>query len=95
MNTISLESLARNGAVWSINGYQKHISPKKGFSCPHRLLHGGLSCSEYVKSVFMDQNLSQVVKMSVERFKDCALASKHLQTQSSGGCLIVPCCIPI
>ncbi|ACK69655.1 conserved hypothetical protein [Gloeothece citriformis PCC 7424] len=95
MTTISLENFVRDCAISSINGYQKHISAKKGFSCPHRLLHGGLSCSDYVKNLFIAQDLSQVVKLSHLRFKDCALASKSLRSGSSGGCIVVPCCIPI
>ncbi|MBA3951850.1 MAG: membrane protein insertion efficiency factor YidD, partial [Rubrobacter sp.] len=38
-----------SGAVRAITLYQRRVSPYKGFSCPHRLLHGGLSCSGYAK----------------------------------------------
>ncbi|MBD2384509.1 hypothetical protein H6G32_03605 [Cylindrospermum sp. FACHB-282] len=42
----SFEPLAKTVAINSITAYQKYISGAKGFSCPHRLLHGGDSCSD-------------------------------------------------
>ncbi|QMT41095.1 membrane protein insertion efficiency factor YidD [Neisseria shayeganii] len=32
-------------ALAAIRAYQRHLSPRKGYGCPHRLLHGGSGCS--------------------------------------------------
>lgn len=36
-----------------INAYQRYISPRKGFICAHRVLHGGMSCSESIKAYML------------------------------------------
>jgi putative component of membrane protein insertase Oxa1/YidC/SpoIIIJ protein YidD len=83
-------------AIASIDTYQKHFSPYKGFSCPHRLAYGGESCSEYIKQLFIQQNLRTVLQIAPQRFKACQMAAQNLQKQqASGGCLVIPCCIPL
>ncbi|WP_292844188.1 membrane protein insertion efficiency factor YidD [Nostoc sp. NMS8] len=49
-------------AIDSITAYQKYISPSKGFSCFHRLLHGGDSCSNYVKTLLSEQKIQEAVQ---------------------------------
>ncbi|MEG3438897.1 membrane protein insertion efficiency factor YidD [Pannus brasiliensis CCIBt3594] len=92
---MNVSALTRQTAFRSIEGYQKYISPKKGFSCPHRLLHGGVSCSDYVKERILSDNLGDIVRFSVRRFQDCAKTGRALKSSASGGCIIVPCCLPI
>jgi putative component of membrane protein insertase Oxa1/YidC/SpoIIIJ protein YidD len=94
MNINSLEVLTQKTAFWSIDIYQKHISPRKGFACPHRLYYDGLSCSSYVKELLLHQDLSNVIGLTQKRFYDCAKASQELN-KSSSGCIIIPCCFPI
>lgn len=101
MQTSSWEPLTKQIALASIGTYQQHISPKKGFSCPHRLLHGGESCSDYVKNLLLQSlqpNLLAVVKPSLKRFQDCTAASKTLRamkTNSGFRCIVIPCCLPL
>jgi putative component of membrane protein insertase Oxa1/YidC/SpoIIIJ protein YidD len=96
MEITYLEPLAKKTAINSITTYQHYISPHKGFSCPHRLLHGGDSCSKYVKRMLSEQSLVEAVQSSLQRFKDCAHASTILTTRNSGGgCIVIPCCIPL
>ncbi|PSN11012.1 hypothetical protein C7293_25970 [filamentous cyanobacterium CCT1] len=96
MTSSTFESFATQAAIASLNVYRAHISPRKGFSCPHGLLHGGESCSDYVKRVLTDQNLSAAIRLAPQRFRDCKAAAQTLSTQrAQGGCLIIPCCIPI
>jgi len=90
----SFEPLAKTIAINSITVYQNYLSPYKGFSCPHRQLHGGESCSTYIKRILSEQSLIEVVKSSQKRFQDCAAASKTL-TKNSSGCIVIPCCIPL
>ena len=94
MQVTSFEPLAKTMAINSIIAYKNYISPHKGFSCPHRLLHGGDSCSDYGEHLLTNQSLTKALKLSLQRFQDCAKSSKTL-TNSSGGCIVIPCCIPL
>jgi putative component of membrane protein insertase Oxa1/YidC/SpoIIIJ protein YidD len=96
MQLSSFEALTRQGAIDSIDLYQQYLSPIKRFACPHRLLHSEESCSQYVKNLLLYQPLDIVIQMSAQRFRDCAAASRTLSRQTAeGGCLVIPCCIPI
>ncbi|WP_206816081.1 membrane protein insertion efficiency factor YidD [Chroococcus sp. FPU101] len=96
MNVSRLEVLTQRTALWSIDTYQKHISPKKGFACPHRLLYGGQSCSNYAKELLLHQDLSNAIGLTKKRFHDCTKASQKLdKSEISGGCIIIPCCFPL
>jgi putative component of membrane protein insertase Oxa1/YidC/SpoIIIJ protein YidD len=94
MPTLSFEPLAKTMAINSINVYQQYISPAKGFSCPHRRLHGGDSCSNFVKKMLSEQSLIETIKLSRQRFQDCAQASKTLAS-SNCGFIVIPCCLPL
>lgn len=96
MTTTTFESIATQAARASLNLYRTHLSPRKGFSCPHRLLHGGESCSDYVKRILTDQRLSAAIQASPQRFRACKAAAQTLKAQKAeGGCIVIPCCIPI
>ncbi|WP_138499641.1 membrane protein insertion efficiency factor YidD [Nostoc sp. PA-18-2419] len=98
MQIISFEPLAKTIAIESITAYQKYISPSKGFCCSHRLLHGGDSCSNFVKRMLNEQNLHQAVQLSIKRFQDCATASKTLTSNKARAdfrCIVIPCCLPL
>ncbi|MEH2126807.1 membrane protein insertion efficiency factor YidD [Nostoc sp.] len=98
MDIISFEPLAKTMVIDSITAYQKYISPSKGFSYSHRLLHGGDSCSSYVKRMLSEQKLHEAVQSSIKRFQDCAAASKTLtsiKTRADSRCIVIPCCLPL
>ncbi|HAZ49213.1 MAG TPA: hypothetical protein DDW76_23430 [Cyanobacteria bacterium UBA11369] len=60
----------REASPWhiaSIKAYQRYISPHKGFSCAHRLLYGGESCSGYIKGA-AQKGLLQALSSARERF---------------------------
>lgn len=91
-----MESFSTQAAIAALNIYRRHISPRKGFSCPHGLLHGDESCSDYVKRILTNQNLSAAIQMAPQRFKACKAAAQTLKSQrAQGGCIVIPCCIPI
>lgn len=94
MNASNLEIMTRGSAIYAIDAYRKYISPRKGFSCPHRLLYDGQSCSEYIKDLFLHQDLTRAIAMTRQRFERCTQASHQLQ-KSSSGCIVIPCCVPI
>lgn len=98
MQTSTFDTQARTVAINAISTYKQYISPLKGFSYPHRLLHGDESCSDYVKRMFTEQSLASAVQSSVQRFRDCTAASQALkaaQTTAGFRCIIIPCCLPI
>lgn len=88
MQTPIIDTAIRQLAIVSISGYQKHISPKKGFACAHRVLYGGESCSQYCKSAIAKYGLFEALKALRRRFASCKQANRILRTrfssQSSG-----------
>ena len=70
-------------AVLAIEGYQKHLSPYKGYGCAHRVLHGGLSCSEFGKQAIQAQGLVGGLVLLHGRFQACHQAALTIR---SGSC---------
>ncbi|WP_373536730.1 membrane protein insertion efficiency factor YidD [Microcoleus sp.] len=82
MQTPIFDAALRQLAVASI-GYQKHISPRKGFSCAHRVLYGGESCSQYVKGAIAKLGCFGAIKASRRRFAACKRANQILKARLS------------
>ncbi|MFM2064539.1 MAG: hypothetical protein RLZZ507_4210 [Cyanobacteriota bacterium] len=76
------DSVARKVGVLAITGYQKHISPHKGFTCAHRVLYGGESCSQYIKRVIAEEGLKSAFVKSRFRFQSCQQANLILKSQA-------------
>lgn len=96
MTATTIESVATQAALASLNVYRRHLSPRKGFSCPHQLLHMDESCSAYISRILTNQSLSEAIRLAPQRFKDCKAAAQTLSSQrSGGGCIVIPCCIPL
>lgn len=99
-----LSLLNKITAIVSRNFYQRNRSNvkfickfeyKKGYSCAYRLLHGGESCSDYVKHLLGEQSLMSAVKISLQRFKACSAASHSLRATRANRSFmigIIPCC---
>ena len=81
MQTSVFDSFSRQISVTAITGYQRYISPHKGFKCAHRVLHGGESCSGYVKRQIADYGLKAAFVKSQQRFKACKYANQILRSQ--------------
>ncbi|MBW4564057.1 MAG: membrane protein insertion efficiency factor YidD [Mojavia pulchra JT2-VF2] len=77
-----LDSFSRQVGVVAITGYQKHLSPHKGFVCAHRILYGGESCSQYIKRVITEDGFKALVVKSRERFQACKQANQILKSQA-------------
>lgn len=80
MTNYTVDAVIRQIATNSISGYQKHISPRKGFSCAFRLLYQGESCSEYVKKAIEKEGLVAGIKKLRDRFQACREANHILKT---------------
>ncbi len=74
--------LNRSVAI-AITGYQKYISPYKGFCCAHRVKHGGMSCSEYVKQALLHHGIWPAIPVVKQRFQACKLAASALRAESN------------
>ncbi|AKG20922.1 membrane protein insertion efficiency factor YidD [Calothrix sp. 336/3] len=81
MQAYSFDSLSRNFTVTAISGYQKFISPHKGFSCAHRVLYGGESCSQYIKRAIANYGISIGLEKARSRFDACKQANLILHSQ--------------
>jgi putative component of membrane protein insertase Oxa1/YidC/SpoIIIJ protein YidD len=77
-----LDSLTRRVSITAITGYQKHLSPHKGFVCAHRILYGGESCSGYIKRVIAQEGLRIALVKSRQQFQACKQANLILRSQS-------------
>ncbi|MTJ49082.1 membrane protein insertion efficiency factor YidD [Dolichospermum sp. UHCC 0259] len=75
------DSFSRRIGVTAITGYQRYISPYKGFRCAHRVLHGGESCSGYVKRQIAEYGLTDAFVKSKKRFQACTEANRILRSQ--------------
>ncbi|MBN3896407.1 MAG: membrane protein insertion efficiency factor YidD [Nostoc sp. NOS(2021)] len=73
------DSFTRQVSAAAITGYQKHISPHKGFACAYRILYGGESCSGYIKWVVAKEGLKAAFVNSRERFQACKQANQILR----------------
>ena len=66
-------------AVGLINKYQRYLSPHKGYSCAHRTLHGGDSCSQHAKTQIVRVGIWRAIPLMRQRFRLCAQASQSLR----------------
>ena len=73
--------LLRYTIAGAISGYQRHISPHKGYCCAHRVLYGGLSCSEYGRRTVLRYGVVRFLLLQARRFTRCAGAYAALQTR--------------
>jgi len=64
----------------AISGYQRYLSPYKGFRCAHRALHGELTCSEAVKRLIQAHGVVAAWPHVRERFAQCRAASLELRS---------------
>ncbi|MBW4682365.1 MAG: membrane protein insertion efficiency factor YidD [Microcoleus vaginatus WJT46-NPBG5] len=79
--TTKVDSVTRSSAAALIRGYPKHISPKKGFSCAYRVLHGKESCSEFIKCTILEQGLIEVIPVAKHRLQACKAATQVLKSK--------------
>jgi putative component of membrane protein insertase Oxa1/YidC/SpoIIIJ protein YidD len=75
--------LPRYLLAYVIRIYQRHISPRKGYQCAHRLLHGGWSCSEFGLRAVTRHGVIGFARLMRRRFAACAQANLALYTKLS------------
>ena len=72
--------------------YQRTLSPRKNFSCAHRVAHGGPSCSAAARDLLRTRGVARGVLPMVARFHACYRAAALLMASDVRG---VCCCGPI
>ena len=73
---------SRYVGVALISGYQKFISPHKGFRCAHRVLYGGESCSTYIKRIAAEEGVIRALRSLKPRFAECRCAYETIKVQA-------------
>ena len=71
--------LASSSALGAISLYQKYLSPRKGFSCAHRIRHGGPGCSGYARERIHSDGLWRAIPQIRARFGACNEAALALR----------------
>jgi len=83
---------AAPAAIWAIEMYQNDISPYNNHRCPHGLLHGGETCSQFGTRVISEQGLCRGLWMLRSRFGECREAQHAIQenpeTAKAGFCCV-------
>jgi putative component of membrane protein insertase Oxa1/YidC/SpoIIIJ protein YidD len=87
----------RSVVIALIGGYQRYLSPIKGYSCTHRIVYGGVSCSEYVKNTLTDKSLFESTLLARQRFRACGIAytsykSRVIPHETCDPEMIAACC---
>jgi putative component of membrane protein insertase Oxa1/YidC/SpoIIIJ protein YidD len=75
-----------------IRQYQARLSPRKGWSCAHRVAHGGASCSAAVRELVRGRGVVRALLPTAARFVACYQAARLLMASDVQG---VCCCGPI
>lgn len=91
-------------ALAAIAGYQRWISPRKGYACAYRIAHGGTGCSGYAKQAIRDRGLIRALPQVRARFRACHAAAMTLREKDTKKdhrhnrwyhwCDITSCCDP-
>jgi len=71
----------RYALAGAIGGYQRWISPYKGFHCAHWTLHGGESCSAFGKRIVIERGLLGFFRGMQARFADCHRSNQALRAR--------------
>lgn len=93
-------------ALLAIAGYQRYLSPHKGFCCAHRALWGGPSCSEFARLQLRSEPFGVAMGRLRARLGACRVAALALRRKREAtpgkregrsyldfcdpGCLFVP-----
>lgn len=96
ITTTQLTALPRRGVDAAIRAYQRHLSPRKGFTCAYLVAEGGRSCSAVIRTVVAERGVLGGLVPALNQFLACGRAASRLShsgTDTRGVC----CCggIPI
>lgn len=85
-------------ALWAIRCYQRHLSPRKGFSCAYRVHRGGASCSAHGYRMIQRHGLALGLALLRRRLRRCGEAHEGARSLPNpvlryqrGECDLLPC----
>ena len=61
--------------------YKGFVSPRKGFNCAYRIVHGGDSCSSKIRAVISDEPMCEWISGILSQFHACSLAQKLQESE--------------
>jgi len=65
-----------------IRGYQRYLSPRKGYRCAYGVLHGNGTCSSVGLEIMRSQGVFAFLRLMPLQFDACRAAVAMLQQQS-------------
>ncbi|MCP2040581.1 putative component of membrane protein insertase Oxa1/YidC/SpoIIIJ protein YidD [Neisseria sp. HSC-16F19] len=77
-------SFAAGSALRLIRLYQRHLSPRKGYDCAYRVLHGGSGCSGVGYRLIRRYGLIRGYGALRRRFAHCRAARAQLYKRAVG-----------
>lgn len=67
----------RHALIAAIRAYQRHLSPRKGYGCAYRLVHGGSGCSGVGLRLVRRYGVWQGVWLLRQRLRRCQQAQRQ------------------
>jgi putative component of membrane protein insertase Oxa1/YidC/SpoIIIJ protein YidD len=73
--------MVNKSILYSIDLYQKYLSPHKGYCCAYKVYHDDVSCSEFTKNSIKDVGFIQSILIIKQRFKECKISSERIKEE--------------
>ena len=78
-----IDEFATAVTLTTLTIYKRFIDPHKQGKCCHRIVHHGLSCSDYIKSVVQEHGAIAATPLIKQRYADCREAYFFAQNLTS------------
>lgn len=79
MATVSwVSSSPRRTVDLAIRGYQRYLSPRKGFNCAYLVARGEQSCSAVIRNIIAERGLLRGIVPTMLQFAACYQAAMML-----------------
>lgn len=75
-------TLPRRGVDRAIRGYQRYVSPRKGYNCAYLIAQGERSCSAVIRGFIAEQGILRAMRPTMIQFAACYQAAMLLSTQN-------------
>ena len=76
--------MLEKSALALIWGYQRYLSPRKGYACAYRVVHGGTGCSGFAKYAHVQHGFWKAMPLIRKRFADCKQAAQNMSVTDQG-----------
>ena len=90
-NTVT--KISDKTALTLISGYQRHLSPIKGFKCAAGQVYGNTTCSAAIKAIVQHHGLVAGFPAIQQQLKNCHTAAQHIKANPNQFQAGVFCCV--